>query len=186
MDNIEIEFVKNQERKVAAAKAIFVREMAKLVSIMAVLGIQDDARASSTLKRCPECGGAPGHTRTCSVVMAATATQTTPKNRPATKQNKPMPMPAAKKPVQKNAHRGLRDILSGKRPEIRKAIRLILGSRSMSRSQILAEMKKRDWMPQSGNPAVYVGSTLSKLTKDGMLASTAIPNTNQKRYHVVR
>ena len=61
----------------------------------------------------------------------------------------------------KRALEGRQEVKEGKRPPIAAAIRLILGTKTMSTPEIQAELERLNWMPVSNNPRTYISYALS-------------------------
>lgn len=86
-----------------------------------------------------------------------TTTKTTARAKTKTGGRKPGPVSAGTR----RAQQGRREVLEGKRPPIKDAIKTILGDKTMSSTDIFEALKKRGWLPNSNNPRAYTSYVLS-------------------------
>lgn len=79
------------------------------------------------------------------------------KNKPTPKKSKPVPGSQAAR-----AEAGRLEVLNGSRPPIQDAIAKVMGKDTMTAAEVLVEIQKRGWRPNSKDPLAYVAYTLSK------------------------
>lgn len=85
-----------------------------------------------------------------------------PQGEEGTARKKPGPKAGSRrKATPSRAAQGRREVAEGSRPNLKTAIMLVMGSDVCNANNVFEMLKEKDWLPNSSDPRLYIGYTLS-------------------------
>ena len=77
----------------------------------------------------------------------------------------PAAKPTKKSPKNRAAE-GRRAVLAGERPNLKDAMKQVMGNKVMNSQQVYDDLKAKGWLPNSNDPKSYIGYSLSSMKTD--------------------